>query len=184
MYLEQNTSYCNRNKTSIGVVDIWPLSFSFLLIWPLLIPSLSHPFKPSWSLSFASLIDSMCGCRSLAAVDLAFDNHKGSIYILLASVGVKSNWGPSLCWQRGILEVVLILSPVWRTGSCWFCWNIELRCLIWLHWKASCEFVVVFYYLFICNPTDLQYAVVKLIWRYYRSTLDHDILFQCGPLPL
>ena len=91
MYLEQNTSYCNRNITSIGVVDIWPFSLTFLLIWPLLIQSLSLPFKRSWSLSFASLIDSICGGQSLAVVDSAFDNHKGSIYILLALVGVKSN---------------------------------------------------------------------------------------------
>ena len=91
MLLEQNSSYCNRNRTSIGVVDIWPFSFTFLLIWPLLIPSLSLPFKRSWNLSFASLVDSICGGQSLAVVDSAFDKHKGSISILLALVGVKSN---------------------------------------------------------------------------------------------
>ncbi|KAF3963774.1 hypothetical protein CMV_011874 [Castanea mollissima] len=84
VYLEQNTSYCNRNRTSIGVVDIWPFSFTFLLFWPLLIPSLSLPLKPSRSFSFASLIDRICGGQSLAV--------------------------------RGILEVVLILWPVWRTS--------------------------------------------------------------------
>ena len=90
MLLEQNSSYCNRNRTSLGW-STFGLSFTFLLIWPLLIPSLSLPFKRSWSLSFASLIDSICGGQSLAVVDSAFDNHKGSISILLALVGVKSN---------------------------------------------------------------------------------------------
>ena len=36
--------------------------------------------------------------------------------------------------------VVLVLRPVWRTGSCSFCRDEEARYLKWLHWKASWVF--------------------------------------------
>ena len=36
--------------------------------------------------------------------------------------------------------VVLVLRPVWRTGSCSFCRDEEARYLKWPHWKASWVF--------------------------------------------